>query len=101
MTKSPQYDQVYDLSAYITTQADSQAMVDQNISDITECLSKTGAHVTPCQLFQLEGWQCTLPLGVDRLGLVTRVMTPIVGTMWPFFADNIATPMATKSEATN
>src|SRR5262249_5888248 len=51
-----------------------------------------GALIDRGQMLQLDAWQSTLPVGVDRLAIVHRVMSPIVGTFWPFFTASCGTP---------
>jgi type IV secretory pathway VirB4 component len=43
-------------------------------------------------MLQLDAWQSTLCVGVDKLTVVHRIMSPIVGTFWPFFTASCGTP---------
>jgi conjugal transfer ATP-binding protein TraC len=82
----------FDVSLYIATSADSPERLAQNTDEIRRVFKNRGAVVNRGQLLQMEAWQSTLPVGVDKLANVHRVMSPIVGTFWPFFTATCGTP---------
>ena len=77
---------------YITTSADSQPCLEQKTDEIRRVFKNRGAILDRGLLLQLEAWQSTLPVGVDKLAVVHRVMSPVVGTCWPFFTAACGTP---------
>jgi len=82
----------FDMSMYVTTSAESPERLAQNIDEIRRVFKNKGAILDRGQLLQLDAWQSTLASGVDRLAIVHRVMSPIVGTFWPFFTASCGTP---------
>ncbi len=82
----------FDISMYITTSAESPERLAQNTDEIRRVFKNRGAILDRAQLLQLDAWQSTLASGVDKLAIVHRVMSPIVGTFWPFFTASCGTP---------
>jgi len=82
----------FDVSLYISTFADSQEHLAQNMDEIRRVFKNRGAQMDRGQMLQLDLWQSTLSVGVDKMATVHRVMSPIVGTMWPFFTASCGTP---------
>jgi type IV secretory pathway VirB4 component len=82
----------FDVSLYIATSADSPERLAQNTDEVRRVFKNRGALIDRGQMLQLDAWQATLPVGVDRLAIVHRVMSPIVGTFWPFFTASCGTP---------
>lgn len=82
----------FDTSLYISSQCDSAEQLNQNMDEIRRVFKNRGANMDRGQLLQLDAWQSTLSVGVDRLAIVHRIMSPIVGTMWPFFTASCGTP---------
>jgi type IV secretory pathway VirB4 component len=82
----------FDISLYITTSADSLEKLEQNADEIRRVFKYRGALVNRGQMLQLDAWQSTLCVGVDKLTVVHRIMSPIVGTFWPFFTASCGTP---------
>ncbi|MBS1993043.1 MAG: ATP-binding protein [Cyanobacteria bacterium SZAS LIN-3] len=82
----------FDVSLYITTFADSQEHLAQNMDEIRRVFKNRGAQMDRGQMLQLDLWQSTLSVGVDKMATIHRVMSPIVGTMWPFFTASCGTP---------
>lgn len=82
----------FDVSLYITTSADSPEHLAQNTDEIRRVFKNRGAQFDRGQLLQLDAWQSTLASGVDKLAVVHRVMSPVVGTFWPFFTASCGTP---------
>lgn len=82
----------FDCSLYISSQCDTAEQLNQNMDEIRRVFKNRGANMDRGQLLQLDAWQSTLSVGVDRLAIVHRVMSPIVGTMWPFFTASCGTP---------
>lgn len=82
----------FDCSLYISSQCDTAEQLNQNMDEIRRVFKNRGANMDRGQLLQLDAWQSTLAVGVDRLAIIHRVMSPIVGTMWPFFTASCGTP---------
>jgi type IV secretory pathway VirB4 component len=82
----------FDVSLYITTTADSPEHLAQNTDEIRRVFKNRGAQFDRGQLLQLDAWQSTLASGVDKLAVIHRVMSPVVGTFWPFFTASCGTP---------
>ena len=82
----------FDLSMYITTTAESEEKLIAQMDDIRRLFKNRGALMDRGQLLQLDAWQSTLPVGVDKLAMVHQVMSPVVGTFWPFFSAGCGTP---------
>ncbi len=82
----------FDMSVYINTVADTQEKLSQQMDEIRRVFKNRGAVMDRGQLLQLDAWQSTLPVGVDKLAMVHQVMSPIVGTFWPFFSASCGTP---------
>lgn len=82
----------FDVSMYLSTQADSQKRLHKNLDELCQVFTNHGAIIDPCDFRQLDAWQATLPLGMDIPAQVHRVMSPVVGTMWPFFSATCGTP---------
>jgi type IV secretory pathway VirB4 component len=82
----------FDVSLYIATSADSPERLAQNTDEVRRVFKNRGALIDRGQMLQLDAWQSTLPVGVDRLAITHRVMSPIVGTFWPFFTASCGTP---------
>jgi hypothetical protein len=82
----------FDISMYITTLAETPEKLAQQTDEIRRVFKNRGANFDRGQLLQLDAWQSTLASGVDKLAVVHRVMSPIVGTFWPFFTASCGTP---------
>lgn len=82
----------FDLSLYIKTHADTPEKLNQHMDEIRRVFKNRGAVMDRAQMLQLDAWQSTLPVGVDKLAVVHRVMSPVVGTFWPFFTASCGTP---------
>jgi hypothetical protein len=82
----------FDVSLYISTFADSAEHLAQNMDEIRRVFKNRGAQMDRGQMMQLDLWQSTLSVGVDKMATIHRVMSPIVGTMWPFFTASCGTP---------
>ncbi len=82
----------FDLSMYISTVAETEEKLTQQMDEIRRVFKNRGAIMDRGQLLQLDAWQSTLPIGVDKLAIVHQVMSPIVGTFWPFFSASCGTP---------
>ena len=82
----------FDVSLYITTSADTPEHLAQNTDEIRRVFKNRGAQFDRGQLLQLDAWQSTLASGVDKLAIIHRVMSPVVGTFWPFFTASCGTP---------
>ncbi|MBY0550974.1 MAG: ATP-binding protein [Candidatus Obscuribacterales bacterium] len=82
----------FDISFYIKTHADTEERLTGNLDEIRRVFKNRGALLDRAQLLQLDAWQSTLPVGVDKLAVVQQVMSPIVGSFWPFFTASCGTP---------
>ncbi len=82
----------FDVSLYISTFADTSEHLAQNMDEIRRVFKNRGAQMDRGQMMQLDLWQSTLSVGVDKMATIHRVMSPIVGTMWPFFTASCGTP---------
>jgi hypothetical protein len=82
----------FDVSLYVSTFADSPEHLAQNMDEIRRVFKNRGAQMDRGQMMQLDLWQSTLSVGVDKMATIHRVMSPIVGTMWPFFTASCGTP---------
>ncbi|MBI4533981.1 MAG: ATP-binding protein, partial [Candidatus Melainabacteria bacterium] len=82
----------FDISMYISTHAESPERLAQYTDEIRRVFKNRGAIVDRGQMLQLDAWQSSLPVGVDKLAIVHQVMSPVVGTFWPFFTAGCGTP---------
>jgi type IV secretory pathway VirB4 component len=82
----------FDISVYIKTHADTPEKLAQHMDEIRRVFKNRGAILDRAQMLQFDAWQSTLPMGVDKLAIVHRVMSPVVGTFWPFFTASCGTP---------
>lgn len=82
----------FDMSFYIKTHADTVERLNGHMDEIRRVFKNKGAIMDRAQMLQLDTWQSTLPVGVDKLAIVHRVMSPIVGSFWPFFTASCGTP---------
>jgi conjugal transfer ATP-binding protein TraC len=82
----------FDMGIYINTVAETHEKLTQQMDEIRRVFKNRGAVMDRGQLLQLDAWQSTLPVGVDKLAMVHQVMSPIVGTFWPFFSASCGTP---------
>jgi conjugal transfer ATP-binding protein TraC len=82
----------FDVSFYIKTHADTVERLNGHMDEIRRVFKNKGAIMDRAQMLQLDAWQSTLPVGVDKLAIVHRVMSPIVGSFWPFFTASCGTP---------
>lgn len=82
----------FDVSMYVRSYADSPEHLATNMDEVRRIFKNRGAQMDRGQMLQLDLWQSTLSVGVDRMAVVHRVMSPIVGTMWPFFTASCGTP---------
>jgi len=82
----------FDMGVYINTVAETHEKLTQQMDEIRRVFKNRGAVLDRGQLLQLDAWQSTLPVGVDKLAIVHQVMSPIVGTFWPFFSASCGTP---------
>jgi hypothetical protein len=82
----------FDVSMYIKTHADTAEKLNQHMDEIRRVFKNRGAVMDRAQMLQFDAWQSTLPVGVDKLAVTHRVMSPIVGTFWPFFTASCGTP---------
>ena len=82
----------FDISLYVSTYANSPEKLAQNTDEIRRVFKNRGAILDRGQMLQLDAWQSTLSVGVDKLAIIHQVMSPVVGTFWPFFTAACGTP---------
>ncbi|MFN8655290.1 MAG: ATP-binding protein [Candidatus Obscuribacterales bacterium] len=82
----------FDISVYIKTHGETPEKLAQHMDEIRRVFKNRGAILDRAQMLQFDAWQSTLPMGVDKLAIVHRVMSPVVGTFWPFFTASCGTP---------
>lgn len=82
----------FDVSMYISTSAESPERLTSQTDEIRRVFKNKGAMFDRGQILQLDAWQSSLCVGVDRLAVVHRVMSSVVGTFWPFFTAQCGTP---------
>ena len=82
----------FDIGLYISTFADSLEKLASYTDEIRRAFKNRGAVLDRGQMLQLDAWQSTLAIGVDKLAIVHQVMSPVVGTFWPFFTASCGTP---------
>jgi hypothetical protein len=82
----------FDVSMYITTSAESPEKLHSHMDEIRRVFKNRGAMFDRAQMLQMDAWQSTLAVGVDKLAVVHRIMSPVVGTFWPFFTASCGTP---------
>ncbi len=82
----------FDISLYISTHAESPERLASSTDEIRRVFKNRGAILDRAQMLQLDAWQSSLCVGVDKLAVVHRVMSPVVGTFWPFFTASCGTP---------
>ncbi|MFN8659919.1 MAG: ATP-binding protein [Candidatus Obscuribacterales bacterium] len=82
----------FDVSMYIRTHASSLQQLRSNADEIRRVFNNRGARMEIADGMQFATWQATLPVGVDTIAITHRLMSPIVGTMWPFFTASCGTP---------
>jgi len=82
----------FDVSMYISCKADTKERLNRYTDEIDRVLKNRGATLASGDYLQLDAWQSTLAVGVDKLAITNRVMSPIVGTLWPFFTATCGTP---------
>jgi conjugal transfer ATP-binding protein TraC len=82
----------FDVSMYIKTHGSTPEELNQHMDEVRRVFKNRGAVMDRAQMLQMDAWQSTLPVGVDKLAIIHRVMSPIVGTFWPFFTASCGTP---------
>jgi type IV secretory pathway VirB4 component len=85
----------FDMSLYISTNSENAEHLAQDNDEIRRIFSNRGATLDRAQLHQLSAWQSTLCIAVNKYGAVHRVMSPTLGTFWPFFTAACGTPDGT------
>lgn len=88
--RNPDHD--FEISLYIRSSAPSADRLAQAVAEVRRAFKASGAVLNRAQLLQLEAWQSTLAVGVDRLAIVHRVARSVAGTYWPFFTAACGTP---------
>jgi type IV secretory pathway VirB4 component len=88
-------EKTFDVSLYISTISNTAERLVHQSDEIRRVFNNRGAILDRAQLTQLSAWQSTLPIAVNKLGVVHRVMSPTVGTFWPFFTAACGTPDGT------
>ncbi len=82
----------FDTSLYIRALANTPEQLASNMDEVRRCL-KTAVHCSIArQMLQLDAWQSTLVVGVDKLAIIHRIMSPVVGTFSALFTATCGTP---------
>ncbi len=82
----------FDVSVYVKTHGDTPEKLNSHMDEMRRVFKNRGAVMDRGQMLQMDAWQSTLPVGVDKLAVCHRVMSPVVGTFWPFFTASCGTP---------
>src|SRR5690606_4938470 len=72
-----------DVSLYISPMSEKPDLLNSNMDKIRRLFKKLGANIDRAQLMQLDAWQSTLAVGVDKLAIVHRVDSETASTLWP------------------
>lgn len=86
------YGKAFDVSCYIRTEAESPEILTANMDDIRKVFRRRTALLDRAQTLQLEAWQSTLAVGVDKLAFVHRMVSDEIGSFSPFFSAQCGTP---------
>lgn len=74
----------YDFSCYTAVYANSIPELNASIETVKTAGSNCGAVLEVADLEQLDAFISVLPLGLDDIADVHRILSPVVGTCWPF-----------------
>lgn len=80
----------FDTSIYVTIYADSEKDLTKLEADITNVLDTKLITVRPAQFEHLKGFESTLPLGKDSLGIHTALNSAPVSSFFPFVSSNLS-----------
>ena len=76
----------FDFSCYTMVYASTYDGLKLAVSAAKQAASQSGAIFEIADLEQLDGLISALPLGYDKLHATHRILSPVVGTCWPFVA---------------
>ena len=79
----------FDTSVYVTIYADSEKDLSKLESEITNALDTRLITIRPAQLEFLNGFQSTLPLAKDLLGIRIPLNSGPVSSFFPFISSNL------------
>jgi type IV secretory pathway VirB4 component len=77
---------LYRSGLYLSVRADSKRELDERCQRVRTLCASLLLHVVPATFRPLEGWQTTLPLGLDRLRLRRAFDTDALAAGFPFAA---------------
>jgi hypothetical protein len=82
----------FDISVYIKTYGSTPENLSAAMDEVRRVFRNRDALIDRAQMMQLEAWQSTLPLGIDKMSATHRITSEVVGTFWPFFTAACGTP---------
>jgi len=77
-------DRMFRVACYITFFADDQAGLERLEARITNILEQKLIYAKPAAFQQFEGYESTMPLGFDRLGITSPLNVGPASTFFPF-----------------
>jgi conjugal transfer ATP-binding protein TraC len=77
-------EKLFDVSIYFTIYADSEEELTKLATEIVDNLDNKLVNVKPANFEQLQGFQSTMPLGQDKLGVHTPLNSSPISSMFPF-----------------
>jgi conjugal transfer ATP-binding protein TraC len=77
-------EKLFDVGLYITIYGDSDAELDKAESEIKSILEAKLIYVKPALFQQEQGYQSTLPLGNDLLGVHSKLNSSPLSSLFPF-----------------
>ncbi|OGY56161.1 MAG: conjugal transfer protein TraC [Candidatus Colwellbacteria bacterium RBG_13_48_8] len=79
----------FDTSIYITIYADSEKELSKIENNVVEVLDAKLINVRPAQFEQLKGFNSTIPIAVDELGIHTPLNSGPVSSFFPFVSSTL------------
>ena len=80
----------FDTSIYVTIYADTEKELSKLEADITNTLDAKLITVRPAQFEHLKGFESTLPISKDSLGIHTALNSGPVSSFFPFVSSNLS-----------
>jgi hypothetical protein len=78
-------DKAVDVSINFSISSESVSQLTENSTALKMLLTESGAHLNDCAARQVDALRCSLPLGLDALGLVHRLSGKVATTFFPLF----------------
>ncbi|MFN7088374.1 MAG: VirB4-like conjugal transfer ATPase, CD1110 family [Candidatus Paceibacteria bacterium] len=82
-------DRMFQVACYITFFADSEEELSKIESKITNILEQKLVYAKPAIFQQFDGYESTMPLGLDRLGITSALNVGPASTFFPFSTVNL------------